>query len=68
MLDEIQQGTGFDVLDDGSIDTVLGQKRLGVVAPMLEWRTHRPRLSAPYSSSASANSSASPSFRLRRRR
>jgi lipopolysaccharide transport system ATP-binding protein len=40
-LDEIQQCTGFEVLDDGSIDTVLGQKRLGVVAPMLEWRTNR---------------------------
>jgi lipopolysaccharide transport system ATP-binding protein len=40
-LDEMPQSIGFEVLDDGSIDSALGQHRLGVIAPILEWHTHR---------------------------
>ncbi len=40
-LDEQPQCLGFEVLDDGSVDSQLAQTRLGVVAPILAWRTER---------------------------
>jgi lipopolysaccharide transport system ATP-binding protein len=39
MLDEVRQAISFDVIDTGSIESRLAQGRLGVIAPILSWRT-----------------------------
>jgi hypothetical protein len=40
-LDDQPQCIGFEVLDDGSIDSVLAQKRQGVVVPIFKWDIQR---------------------------
>jgi lipopolysaccharide transport system ATP-binding protein len=40
-LDDQPQCIGFEVLDDGSVDSVLAQKRIGVVAPRFKWEINR---------------------------
>jgi lipopolysaccharide transport system ATP-binding protein len=38
-LDSMPRCLDFDVIDDGSVDGLLGQQRIGVVAPRLAWET-----------------------------
>jgi lipopolysaccharide transport system ATP-binding protein len=38
LLDEQQQCLSFEVLDDGTIESVLGQARQGLVGPLLAWQ------------------------------
>jgi hypothetical protein len=40
-LDDQPQCIGFEVLDDGSVDSALAQKRMGVVAPRFKWEIDR---------------------------
>lgn len=40
-LDEQAQCLGFEVLDDGSVDSQLAQTRPGIVAPVFSWVTHK---------------------------
>lgn len=41
-LDRIPQSIGFEVIDDSSIDAILSQARMGIVAPVLKWSEPRP--------------------------
>ncbi len=40
MLDSISGAIHFEVMDDGSVEQLIGQTRLGAVAPKLPWTTN----------------------------